>query len=1042
MVNAFKWRIQGNTYAYWTDVNGGDFIITDQYDIADEAKVSDFVSKVEREAEYEKQYNRMAAQVKAQFNMDMLPYTYYFNMSGDYCGVGDDRLAYKGVGIYEIEAEKGVVDGVTGTTVTIHLDDSARTSTPFFVADGKDADVDDINEEIAELNGKVSTNTDSIIYLSGITDSLSGQIQSIINWQEGANSVISTSVGDINQWAAMTQSLSGYVYSDLQQEIGIMDDGIAGVNQKITQLSGNTTAVTQNINQQISTANSEISRVEKLSYVDGIVDGTPVTAVTNTLEANYSQVQQQADRIETTVSNFKIGNENLVRRTSNSNKEWVFEDDVWTLRFHRENGLYEDYKDALSGTTDRVYVFDEYFNESNPSIKCGVKGLRINVRNEDSAHTLNPPLPVGIEQYPIGQDGSQVITGGIDEYPETRYIDFTQELYSEYLISATTVVTPFLKSNTDYVLSFYARSDQSQEGYIYTFITGADNEGDIIKTLEYERLGTLVNTESSALTDNAHGWLLHWNSKNQDKYHRYTYSFTTGANTSTQSKLIFRIPRGTIYSIGQVQLEEGNTVSTWGESSMDVDKKFSKIEQTDENISLTVADTLNQSGIDIFSGKIGINSPKLEISSQLNVINGGNVTVFDDEDNVSVILSSNNIETSKLMDLSKSEQTITKGYIQYDGIPKNSSELLTSGTSMTIRQEVNLGTINNGEVITVSVDEIYFDGMLLYEEILEGDIYRDVSWLVKNSITASTLEVNVILAYSVETTTTRQILVHQNGGSLVKNFYYKENGNECVTLRKTKYGAPSDIYGKKYSGGTITLTATNSASNAKLIIEYTVGFDKGSSKGLVYYQSTANVKVTGNAKSITVIGHNGMYSYTKEGNSAFYFGDNAIMFKQGRTGLIFSGGTETPGGRLGTLTYGKDNEPHWLPFYNYTPLFNVVSAETYIDKTMCGICNTIENGIDSDDLWFKLPDISNSINSDIPLGYSLTIIFGNAAAQGIHIIRSGGDDTFYYKGGTEETTNGVIVDSGSGRIIITLVKRTEDPNMHGVWLVEVLKNDA
>lgn len=152
-----------------------------------------------------------------------------------------------------------------------------------------------------------------------------------------------------------------------------------------------------------------------------------------------------------------------------------------------------------------------------------------------------------------------------------------------------------LKSNTDYVLTFYAKASKQTGIYSYLYNIGT---GDTVSTGYQDG-----STQNTLTTD----------------YQRYTIHFHTATMPAgrTVSCLPVRLlEQGVTAWIYGIQLEEGNTATQWQPNPADTDQAISKISQTADAIR---ADLTNTQG-DVASVKATANSLTSSMANANNQI--------------------------------------------------------------------------------------------------------------------------------------------------------------------------------------------------------------------------------------------------------------------------------------------------------------------------------------------------------------------------------------------------------------------------------------
>lgn len=175
-----------------------------------------------------------------------------------------------------------------------------------------------------------------------------------------------------------------------------------------------------------------------------------------------------------------------------------------------------------------------------------------------------------------------------------------------------------IKSNTDYVLTFYAKASKETGIYSYLYNIGPGDTGDRYMD---------GSTRNTLTTD----------------YQRYTVHFHTAtmpAGRTVNCLPIRLIEKGVTAWVYGVQLEEGNTATQWQPNPADTDQAISKVSQTADAIK---ADLANTKG-DVASIKATASSLQSQITDNKNNISsvkqtaaGLQTQVSDNKKNITAV---------------------------------------------------------------------------------------------------------------------------------------------------------------------------------------------------------------------------------------------------------------------------------------------------------------------------------------------------------------------------------------------------------------------
>lgn len=251
-------------------------------------------------------------------------------------------------------------------------------------------------------------------------------------------------------------------------------------------------------------------------------------------------------------------------------------------------------------------------------------------------------------------------------------------------------------SNTDYVLSFYAKSNST--GRLETiFYNDEDERGHAQARYSDTSEGfkadyyTFVN-----LTNN---------------YIKYYVHFHTINNVYNAVKVLLRVPEGNAVYIAQPKLEIGADPTEWTTSVNDYETPSnvsSKIEQKAEQITLSVTEDLKSTGIDITNGQIALNADNTVVSNNLSVgsleTRGNNATITINEGQLKVY-GTNSTQPNIVFGVDENGYAVLSYYDNNGGLLYN---LGPDGIFNTFGSEENK-FISGGKFLTVSSGDRLYD---------------------------------------------------------------------------------------------------------------------------------------------------------------------------------------------------------------------------------------------------------------------------------------------------------------------------------------------
>lgn len=513
-----------------------------------------------------------------------------------------------------------------------------------------------------------------------------------------------------------------------------------------------------------------------------------------------------------------------------------------------------------------------------------------------------------------------------------------------------------------YTLSFYARGS----GQIYTFF--------------YPDCVASGKSNTGQTTTSNDGWL---QTTLTSSWKRYTYTWQTKTNVSgAKHVLCARLPRNTVGSVELcgVQFEHGNIATDWSPAVEDIDGQFytvnqsissivqnaSSIEsrvttiengnyvsestllQTANQIRAQINTSLGSTGIDITNQLITLSAANVSINGNLNLYDNNNAgfTIYDENNTPRV-----NIQSDAIDSLANIQQ-----YDTYEHYTSTAS-LTTEWWDLTCI----VGVFSLSQHTTLLIDkfnvQLYGDGPV----------------------------------YPTATTTTVEVRIEKTNGDYSKTYTLTTNkqdtyGNYRNLTDKVRWAAPTaGTYRVQYR-----------CTNSTILSQSTT------------LHLNVNSRVQQSALTQTYIGRDGFY--TKQGpHKIIYMSESELQLKHGFNGIRFADADNDLRNNsamcalAGVVGSGPVYRPLWMPFYNFTPMFQVgvgttpylfiyqyianISANKYAFQINAqrdsGICYVRGQAVDSNnnaqESWVILPpetftDTNTGYTASLPIGYTVTII--------------------------------------------------------------------
>lgn len=562
-----------------------------------------------------------------------------------------------------------------------------------------------------------------------------------------------------------------------------------------------------------------------------------------------------------------------------------------------------------------------------------------------------------------------------------------------------------------YTLSFYARGS----GQIYTFFypdcvaSGKSNTGQTTTSSD----GRLQTTLTSS-------------------WKRYTYTWQTKTNVSgAKHVLCARLPRNTVGSVELcgVQFEHGNIATDWSPAPEDIDGQFYTVNQSISSI-VQNASSIESRVTTIENGNYVSESTLLQTANQIRA-------------QINTSLGSTGIDiTNQLITLSAENVSINGNLNLYDN----------NNAGFTIYDENNTPRVNIQSDAIDSLANIDNDTYTHYtlskSQTTEWwDLTTDYQslYLVQyKTLYLDKFSVNFYGAgsvYPTAYTTTLEVIITNTSGysktytiSTTKQDTY---GNYKNMTDKVRWAAPT--------AGTYRVQFR--CSNSTVL----------SSATTLYLNVNARFQTS--ALTQTYIGRDGFL--TKQGPyKMIYMSETELELKHGFNGIRFADADNNLRNNsamtvvAGVSGSGPTYKPLWLPFYNFTPMFNVgVGTTPYLfvyqfigninasrwafqinAQRDSGICyvrsSAVDSNLNTQESWIILPpetftDTNTGNTVALPDGYTITIINDtggplyvvpySTTEHDVKIVDSNQNDNYYCElNGTQTNDTYIYIGSYAG----------------------------
>ena len=417
--------------------------------------------------------------------------------------------------------------------------------------------------------------------------------------------------------------------------------------------------------------------------------------------------------------------------------------------------------------------------------------------------------------------------------------------------------------------------------------------------------------------------------------------------------------------ITDIMFEQSSCPSNWypsvEEQGAEITAVRSEIQQTATSITASIYDELNdRTGIDVRAGEITLDADNTYINGNPNLYDssGNGLTIYDENNFERVYIQSNSIGEIAQMS-GDTQQALTKTVTLNSKTNFNGTSAVTGGF-----------TVAAGK--TLDISNIYYQ---LYAAPTTGGtvIYPSLP----------TMQIKI------------ELLSGSSAGTAVVT--------QTVNAEKVdNYGTYRYIVPIRY----------NVQSSGTFYIRYTIQYNRTITTSNIFFTVSSLVSTAN--KTETYIGKDGLYVHAGA-NKLLWADETQVQMRYdfGGIRIINDSRPNSVGGTLQTIVGFNGTEPNrnpvWMPFYNYTPLFDPSSAfkggytSQYISNVRLtryaykinpvedvGICMVTmpatDTGGTKQETWIILPKTTftyNGVNTNLPAGYSITIvnntIDGNAA---------------------------------------------------------------
>lgn len=412
--------------------------------------------------------------------------------------------------------------------------------------------------------------------------------------------------------------------------------------------------------------------------------------------------------------------------------------------------------------------------------------------------------------------------------------------------------------------------------------------------------------------------------------------------------------------ITDIMFEQSNCPSNWypsvEEGEATITAVRSEIQQTATSITASIYDELNErTGIDVRAGEITLDADNTYINGNLNLYDssGNGLTIYDENDNERVNIQSNSIGE----------------------IAQMSGDTYTRKTASTTQTRSNF---SGTSAVTSSI-------------VVQSGYTLDLSNFYFSTYTSAITPTVSTMQYKIELLT----------GSSTGN----------VVLTETVNAEKLNDYGQYAWFGHIRRDVT---SQTTFYVRITCLYNRSFSPS-TYVNLISSFVACTSKNAETYIGMDGMYVHAGA-NKLLWVDDTQAQMRYdfGGIRIINDSTINSTGGTIQTIagTYGfePNRKPIWLPFHNFTPLFDPSSVINggFVKQSIpnsnvtryaykinpirdAGICMittpAYEEGV-RQETWIILPSANftyDGQNVGLPPGYSITIINNTTESRAVDV---------------------------------------------------------
>lgn len=822
-----------------------------------------------------------------------------------------------------------------------------------------------VQGSIDAVSGVVSSHTNSISTIEQTLSSITSTVERHTNyiegnevWKESAATRIQQTADAIVQEASYRSSADTQLNSRITQTASAITQEVSArtaadnaLNSKIEQTASSITANLRSLSGNVDNMREDITTIS--ATTTGIT--STVRSLSGQVSANTSSISQLRQTASSITADLRT-----VSGDVNTNKTNIAAISATTTGI---TSTVRDLEETVSGNSESI----SQLQQTATAITSTVSTLQNTVDN----------FSVGGRNKIMNGAALQPVENGIPMYWTKWGNPTIWNIYTDASGKKWLHVKPSSGSNWQGYRQTHWHDHKitinPDETYTLSFIAYAsDNTTKQQAVLHFMKEGEYVFSGASIVQYN-----MYFNLTTTPTKYKFTFIPRKVAQPSGYTGIIdsfeFLIGQGSPDSpqkdlyFTDIMLEQSNAPSNWvpsvEEQEQTIKNVRSEIQQTATSITASIYDELNErTGIDVRAGEITLDAENTYINGNLNLYDssGNGLTIYDENNFERVNIQSNSIGEIAQMS-GDTQQALTKTVTLYSKTNFNGTSAVTEGFTVAANK-------------TLDISNIYYQ---LYAAPTTGGT------VIYPSLPTMRIKIELLSGSSAGTAVVTQ----------------------TVNAEKVdNYGTYRYIVPIRY----------NVQSSGTFYIRYTIQYNRTITTSNIFFTVSSLVSTAN--KTETYIGKDGLYVHAGA-NKLLWADETQVQMRYdfGGIRIINDSRPNSVGGTLQTIVGFNGTEPNrnpvWMPFYNYTPLFDPSSAfkggytSQYISNIGqtkyaykinpvedVGICMVnmpaYNSGGTKQETWIILPKTTftyNGVNTNLPAGYSITIVNNTIGANAANV---------------------------------------------------------